>query len=143
MFGSEARRQQDSKVNPTNDQKQKGHLESSARKTSPSKSKSSLPNSSRSFTSTHSSPSSSKTNPACPQKPHSSAEQKGKQKVNESKPEFKANKPNLNKIKVYTIKKKDETTLIKRTYLVDISLTIPVPMKNSHGPKKLWVPKSG
>ena len=75
------------------------------------------------------------------QKPRPSAEQKEKQKVGEFKPESKANKSNPNKIKVFTIKKKDETTLIKRTYLVDISLTIPVPMKTSHGPKKLWVPK--
>ena len=58
------------------------------------------------------------------------------------KPESKLKASNPNKIKVFTIKKKDETTLIKRTYLVDISLTIPIPMKGSRGPKKLWVPKS-
>ena len=58
------------------------------------------------------------------------------------KPESKPKETNHNKIKVFTIKKKDETTLIKRTYLVDISLTIPVPVKGSRGPKKLWVPKS-
>lgn len=49
---------------------------------------------------------------------------------------------NSNKIKVFTVKRKDETTLVKRTYLVDVSLTIPVPVKSSCGPKKLWVPKS-
>ena len=57
-------------------------------------------------------------------------------------PESKPTVTNPNKIKVFTIKKKDETTLIKRTYLVDISLTIPVPVKGSRGPKKLWVPES-
>ena len=69
-FSSEVRREQDSKVKPTNDQKQKGHLESSARKTPPSKSKSSLPNSSCS------SPSCSNTNSMGSQKPRPSAEQK-------------------------------------------------------------------
>ena len=59
----------------------------------------------------------------------------------------KTTKPNLTeskptKIKVFTIKRKDETTLIKRTYLVDISLTISCSVKGSQGPKKLWVPKS-
>ena len=57
-------------------------------------------------------------------------------------PETKMTVANPNKIKVFTIKRKDETTLIKRTYLVDVSLTIPVPVKSSRGPKKLWVPKS-
>nr|KAJ0211572.1 hypothetical protein LSAT_V11C400222650 [Lactuca sativa] len=51
-------------------------------------------------------------------------------------------KEDKTKIKVYTIKRKDETTLIKRTFLVDISTVIPFSMKNSPGPKKLWVPKS-
>ena len=46
------------------------------------------------------------------------------------------------KIKVFTIKKKDETTLIKRTYMVDRSITFLFSVKGSQGPKKLWVPKS-
>ena len=36
-------------------------------------------------------------------------------------PQFKQDK---NKIKVYTMKRKDETTLIKRNYLVDLSVAI-------------------
>ena len=139
-FGSEVKRDQNSKVSPSNDQKQKGHLESPAKKSSQSKPTPS--SSSNSSTSTNSSPFCSKAHSVHSQKSHSSSEQKGKQKVNESTPESKPNALNPNKIKVFTIKRKDETTLIKRTYLVDISLTIPVPMKSSHGPKKLWVPKS-
>ena len=54
-------------------------------------------------------------------------------------PKFKEDKT---KIKVYTIKIKDQTTLVKRAYLVDISSVIPLSVKNSPGPKKLWVPKS-
>ena len=79
---------------------------------------------------------------------------KGKSKISSVKedrkqssaqtPESESKTPvaNSNKIKVFTIKRKDETTLVKRTYLVDVSLTIPVPVKGSRGPKKLWVPKS-
>lgn len=51
-------------------------------------------------------------------------------------------KQDKTKIKVYTIKRKDQTTLVKRTYLVDISTAIPFSVKNSQGPKRLWVPKS-
>ena len=47
-----------------------------------------------------------------------------------------------NKIKVYTIKPKEETTLLKRTYMVDLSVAIPYSVKDSPGPKRLWVPKS-
>ena len=47
-----------------------------------------------------------------------------------------------NKIKVFTIKRKDETTLIKRTYMVDLLVAIPYFVKDLRGPKKLWVPKS-
>ncbi|XP_052625079.1 uncharacterized protein LOC128132565 [Lactuca sativa] len=42
--------------------------------------------------------------------------------TNNNTPQLKQDK---NKIKVYTIKRKDETTLIKRTYLVDLSVAIP------------------
>ena len=52
------------------------------------------------------------------------------------------NKPKDNKIKVFTIKRKVETTLIKRTYIVDLSIAIPCSVKGSRGPKQLWVPKS-
>ena len=40
-----------------------------------------------------------------------------------------------NKIKVFTIKRKYETTLIKRTYLVDLAITFPRFVKGSPGPK--------
>ena len=63
-------------------------------------------------------------------------------KVQTPESESKTPATNSNKIKVFTIKRKDEATLIKGTYLVDVSLTIPVPVKGSRGPKKLWVPKS-
>lgn len=33
------------------------------------------------------------------------------------------------------------TTLIKRTYMVDLSVAIPYSVKHSLGPKRLWVPK--
>ena len=52
-----------------------------------------------------------------------------------------SNKTN-NKIKVFTIKRKDETNLIKRMYLVDPSITFHCSVKGSQGPKQLWVPKS-
>ena len=113
-FGSESKSDQSSRFGPTNDQKQKGHLESQVKKSSQS-------NFSR-FSSSNSSNSSqplSKFNSVRTQKPKSSTDMKGKSKFSS-----------------------DETTLIKRTYLVDISLTIPVPVKGSRGPKKLWVPKS-
>nr|KAJ0214865.1 hypothetical protein LSAT_V11C300139970 [Lactuca sativa] len=48
-------------------------------------------------------------------------------------------KEDKTKIKMYTIKRKDQTTLIKRTFLVDVSTIIPFSVKNSPGPKKLWV----
>ena len=95
---------------------------------------------------------------------HSQNDRKGKGKLfpkNEKKTMFKPkvenresanvkftnpkNEPKVlksNKIKVFTIKRKDETTLIKRTFLVDVSLTIPYTIKGSQGPKKFWVPKS-
>ena len=43
-------------------------------------------------------------------------------------------KQDKTKIKVYTIKRKDQTTLVRRTYLVDISTAIPFSVKNSQGP---------
>ena len=36
-----------------------------------------------------------------------------------------------NKIKVFTIKKKDQKTLIKRTYMIDLSIAYPVSVKGS------------
>ena len=46
-----------------------------------------------------------------------------------------------NRIIVFQNTKKYKTTLIKRTYMVDVSITFPVSVKTSRGPKKLWVPK--
>ena len=51
-------------------------------------------------------------------------------------------KQDKTKIKVFTIKKKEEKTLIKRTYMVDRSITFPLSVKGSQGHKQLWVPKS-
>ena len=65
---------------------------------------------------------------------------KQNQKLENNKPKVETSKEN--KIKVFTIKRKNETTLIKRTYLVDSSIVIPCSGKGSQGPKKFWVPKS-
>ena len=45
-----------------------------------------------------------------------------------------------NRIMVFQIKRKTSTTLVKRSYLVDVAITFS--MKTSRGPKQLWVPKS-
>lgn len=103
-FGSEIKRDQNSKVSPTNDQKQKGHLESPAKKSSQSK-----PSQSHSSTSSNSSNSSSphsKFHSVPSRKSQSSAEQKGKQKVSVSKSESKPNAPNPNKSKFLPSKRK-------------------------------------
>ena len=63
---------------------------------------------------------------------------KNKQNPSDSK----ETKMKNNKVKVFTITKKDETTLVKRTYMVDHAITFPLSLRGSQGPKKLWVPKS-
>ena len=45
------------------------------------------------------------------------------------------------RVTVFQITKKEKTTIIKRTYIVDASITYPVSVKTSQGPKQLWVPK--
>lgn len=47
-----------------------------------------------------------------------------------------------NKIKVFTIKKKDNTTFVKRTNMDDLAFIFPLSINGSPGPKQLWVPKS-
>ena len=60
---------------------------------------------------------------------------KQNQKLENNKPKVEVSKEN--KIKVLTIKRKDETTLIKRTYLVNSCIVIPYSVKGSQGSKKL------
>ena len=50
-------------------------------------------------------------------------------------PQADLNNTKDNNIKVLTIIRKYETTLIKRTYMVDLSITIPCSANGSRGPK--------
>ena len=62
---------------------------------------------------------------------------KNQVKYKQNQSDSKETKIKNNKIKVFTITKKDDTTLIERTYMVDLTITFPFSIKGSQAPRKI------